>query len=119
MRFLAGLRLVLVAAALIGLLAGRPFVVPVATAHEAMTMAITMTTAKADHDCCGKASQGSTDRANLPGDCVDPGCSPVAPALLPGAPTIVSFVEGSADRPTATAALVGRALAPPLEPPRA
>lgn len=117
MRFFAGLRLVLVAAALIGLLAGRPFVVPVATAHEAMTM--TMTTVKAGHYCCGKASQSSTDRTNLPGDCVDPGCSPVAPALLPGAPTIVSFVEGSADRPTATAALAGRSLPPLLEPPRA
>lgn len=114
MRFLAGLRLVLVAAALIGLLAGRSVVVPVAAAHAEMAM----TTTDGGHDCCGKTSSAPADKASMAGNCLAPGCAMVLPALLPTAPVLTASVERPARVPVAVPSLEGRALAPPLEPPR-
>lgn len=113
MRFLAGLRLVVVALALIGLLAGRSVVLPVA-AHAAMAVA-----ADAGHDCCGKSSNNSAEKAGLAGACLGPGCSMAAPALLPAIPAVVFTAERPADTPAAVAGLEGRSPPPPIEPPRA
>jgi hypothetical protein len=115
MRFLAGLRLVLVAAALIGLLAGRGAVIPVTAAHNAMTMA----TLNTGHDCCGKTSDAATHKAGLAGNCLGLGCSIVAPALLPATPILTFARERSADAPIAAAGLEGLSPQPPIEPPRA
>jgi len=115
MRFLAGLRLVLVAAALIGLLAGRGAVIPVAAAHNALTM----TAADTGHDCCGKTSDTATHKAGLAGNCLGLGCSIVAPALLPATPILSLAGERSAEAPIAAAGLEGRSPQPPIEPPRA
>jgi hypothetical protein len=115
MRFLAGLRLFLIAAALIGLLGGRSVVLPVAAAHAAMVM----TSVDSGHDCCGKTSQTSADKAGLAGACLGPGCSMTAPALLPAAPVLTLSIERPATSPTTILGLEGLALAPPLEPPRA
>lgn len=115
MRFLAGLRLVLIAAALIGLLGGRGIVFPVAAAHAAMTMA----TVDSGHDCCGKTSNVPADKAGLAGNCLGPGCAMAAPALMPTTPVLAVFVERLATSPTVIPCLEGRALTPPLEPPRA
>ncbi len=113
MRFLAGLRLVVVAAALIGLLAGRSVVLPV-YAHAAMAV-----TADVGHDCCGKTSEVPAEKAGLAGACLGPGCSMVAPALLPAVVTVVFTAERLAGTPVAVAGLEGRSPPPPLEPPRA
>lgn len=115
MRFLAGLRLVLVAAALIGLLAGRSVVFPVVAAHAAMTVAAS----DIGHDCCGKTSGAVTHKAGLAGNCLGLGCSIVTPALLPDAPTLTFARERSAVAPIAVAGLKGRSPPPPIEPPRA
>jgi hypothetical protein len=115
MRFLAGLRLVLIAAALIGLLAGRSAVIPVVAAHAAMTM----TAANTGHDCCGKAASAATNKAGLAGDCLGLGCSITAPALPPAAPVLIFASERCADAPIVVACLEGRSPTPPIEPPRA
>lgn len=115
MRFSAGLRLVLVAAALIGLLIGPTVVAPVGAAHSAMTV----TAVDAGHDCCGTASGTATDKAGLAGHCLGPGCFMATLALLPSAPGIVLSLERPAEEPAAVAGLEGRSPAPPLEPPRA
>lgn len=115
MRFLAGLRFVLIAAALIGLLGGQSIVLPAAAAHAEMTMA----TFDSGHDCCGKTSNAPTDKAGLAGNCLGPGCAMTAPALLPATPVLAVFVERAAKSPVVVAGLEGRSLPPPLEPPRA
>ena len=115
MRFLAGLRLVLVAAALIGLLAGRSAVFPVAAAHAEMAMA----TADTSLDCCDKSGNALADQAGLGDTCTGPGCSMIAPALLPVSPILAETAVRSAAVPGVVTGLDGRALPPPLEPPRA
>ncbi|MBS1168665.1 MAG: hypothetical protein H6R00_4690 [Proteobacteria bacterium] len=115
MRFLASLRLVLIAAALIGLLAGRSVVLPEVAAHAAMTM----TAADTGHDCCGKTSGATTHKASLTGNCLGLGCSIVAPALLPAAPILTFAGERSTGAPIAVIGLEGRSPQPPIEPPRA
>ncbi|WP_370678095.1 hypothetical protein [Pleomorphomonas sp. PLEO] len=115
MHFLAGLRLILIAAALIGLLGGRSAVTPVVAAHTAMTMTI----ANTGHDCCGKASGAATHKAGLAGNCLGLSCSIVAPALLPAAPVLAFANERCADAPIVVAGLEGRSPPPPIEPPRA
>lgn len=113
MHFLAGLRLVLVAAALIGLLAGRSVVLP-AAAHAAVSVAVDV-----GHDCCGKTTHVPAGKAGLAGTCLGPGCSMAAPALLPAATTVAIATARSTDTPAASAELHGRSPTPPLEPPRA
>lgn len=113
MRFLAGLRLVLVVAALIGLMAGRSIVFPVA-AHAAMAI-----TADTSHDCCDKTSKAPAEKAGLAGNCLGPSCAMTAPALLPAAPILTFASKRSAEAPMATAGLEGRSPPPPIEPPRA
>jgi hypothetical protein len=115
MRFLAGLRFILIAAALIGLLGGRSAVLPMPATHTAMTM----TAAHTGHDCCGKASGAATHEAGLADNCLGLGCSIVAPALLPAAPVLAFANERCADAPIVVAGLQGRSPPPPIEPPRA
>ena len=109
MRFLAGFRLVLVAAALIGLVIGPTVVAPMAAAHAAP-----MTTVDAGHDCCGKTAP---DKAGV-GECLGPGCF-MASVALPPTPGIVFSPDRPAEEPAAVAGLEGRSPSPPLEPPRA
>ena len=115
MRFLAGLRLILIAAALIGLLGGRGIVFPVAAAHAAAAM----TNADSKHDCCGKTGNTAADKAGLAGNCLGPGCAMAAPALLPTEPVLIVLVERPATLAVAVPGLEGRTLAPPIGPPRA
>lgn len=115
MRFLAGLRLVLVAAALIGLLAGRSVVAPVAATAHAMTT----TTVKTSHDCCGRTSTAPIDKAGLVGNCLGPACSMIAPAVLPAAIVALFAARRPAGVPVVAASLEGRSPPPLLEPPRA
>lgn len=114
MRFLAGLRLVLVAAALIGLLIGPTVVAPGAVAHAAP-----IATVDTGHDCCGKASSAAADKAGLTGECLGPGCFMASVALPPSVPGIVFPTDRPAEEPIAVAGLEGRSPTPPLEPPRA
>jgi len=114
MRFLAGLRLVLVAAALIGLLAGRGVVLPVVAAQAAMAAV-----ADVEHDCCGKTSDADAGKAGLAGGCLGPGCAMAAPALLPAVAAVTFAAARAADTPMAVAGLEGRSPSPLLEPPRA
>lgn len=113
MRFLAGLRLVLVAAALIGLLAGRSVVFPAAAAHAEMAMAA----ADVADDCCDR--DGNADTANLGDTCLGLGCSMIAPALLPVSHLPARMAERSGPPAGIVASLNGRTSPPPLEPPRA
>ena len=110
MRFLAGLRLLLVALALIGLIGGRGAVFPVAMAHAAKT------TADLKHDCCDKTSAAPVEKA---GNCLGAGCPMAAPAL----PAAIPVLETDSGRPASTPLVVleldGRSPAPPLGPPRA
>ncbi len=115
MRFLAGLRLVLVAAALIGLFLGPTVVAPMDAAHAAMTK----TMVNAGHDCCGKTSNTTPDKAGLAGQCLGTGCFLAATALLPSTPGIDFLPARTIGEPIVTADLKGRSPAPPLEPPRA
>jgi len=114
MRFSAGLRLILVAAALIGLLIGPTVVAPMAVAHAAP-----MATVDAGHDCCGAASGTASDKDGLSGGCLGAGCFMASVALLPSAPGMVFSADRSAEAPAAVAGLEGRSPTPPLEPPRA
>ncbi|WP_288199271.1 hypothetical protein [uncultured Pleomorphomonas sp.] len=114
MRFLAGLRLVLVAAALIGLVAGRGVVLPVVAAEAAMA-----TVADGAHDCCGKTSNADAGKAGLAGSCLGAGCAMAAPALLPVAAAVTFAAARAADTQMAVAGLEGRSPPPLLEPPRA
>jgi hypothetical protein len=110
MRFLAGLRLLLVALALIGLIGGRGAVFPVAAAHAAMT------TADLKHDCCGKTSSAPFEKA---GNCLGANCPMAAPALPAAAPVLDTDCGRPADTPLVVRELDGRSPPPPLEPPRA
>ncbi|MBS1181579.1 MAG: hypothetical protein H6Q99_1459 [Proteobacteria bacterium] len=112
MRFLAGLRLLIVAAALIGLLAGPSVVVPVA--HAAMSAV-----ADTSHDCCGKTTHIPSGKAGPADTCLGPGCPMAAPALLPVAPVVIVTAERPADASPIVAGLEGRSLPPLLGPPRA
>lgn len=114
MRFLAGLRLFLVAAALIGLLAGRSIVLPVAAVHAEMAM-----TADSEHDCCNKDRGTSADKSNLGNTCFGLGCPMIAPALLPASPALSRADELFAAVPGILVDLKGRSPRPPFEPPRA
>ena len=113
MRFLAGLRLIIVAAALIGLLIGPTVVAPMAVAHAAP-----VATVDAGHDCCGTSGTAS-DKAGLTVGCLGAGCFMASVALLPSAPGMVFSADSSAEEPVAVAGLEGRSPSPPLEPPRA
>ncbi|WP_156899391.1 hypothetical protein [Pleomorphomonas koreensis] len=110
MRFLAGLRLLLVALALIGLIGGRGAVFSVTTAHAAMAAA------DLKHDCCGKTSSAPIEKA---GTCLGAGCPMAAPALPAAAPVLETDSGRPADTPLVVLELDGRSPAPPLEPPRA
>jgi hypothetical protein len=110
MRFLAGLRLLLVALALIGLIGGRGAVFPVATAHAAMT------TADLKHDCCDKTSSVPAEKA---GSCLGANCPMAAPALPVAAPVLETDSGRPADTSLVVLELDGRSPSPPLEPPRA
>lgn len=110
MRFLAGLRLLLLALALIGLIGGRGAVLPVATAHAAMTAA------DVKHDCCGKTSSAPVEKA---GSCLSAGCPMAAPALPAAAPLLDADFGRPAETQHVVRELDGRSPAPPLEPPRA
>ncbi|PKR90101.1 hypothetical protein CXZ10_01545 [Pleomorphomonas diazotrophica] len=114
MRFLAALRLVLVAAALIGLLAGRSIVLPVAAAHAEMAM-----TADSEHDCCDKDRGVTADKASLGNKCFGLGCPMIAPALLPASPALAQTAELFAAPSGIMGELEGRSPRPLLEPPRA
>ncbi len=114
MRFLAGLRLVLVAAALIGLLAGRSAVFPVVAAHAEMAMAT-----DTSPDCCDRNGSAPADKAGLGDKCLGSGCSMIAPALLPASPVIALADERAATLSGVVADLDGLSSPPPLEPPRA
>lgn len=114
MRFLAGLRLVLVAAALIGLLAGRSIVLPVAAAHVEMAM-----TADSEHACCDKDRGVTADKASLGNKCFGLGCPMIAPALLPTSSGLALTTDLFAAPSSRPVDLEGRSPRPPLEPPRA
>lgn len=114
MRFLAGLRLVIAVAALLGLLAGQSAAIPAAVDHAA-----TMTAMNSPHDCCEKTSGTPTEKANLAGDCADIGCFMAVPALLPIAPAIAFVADRAPETPLVAIDLTGRAPPPLLEPPRA
>lgn len=110
MRFLAGLRLFLLALALIGLIGGRGAVFPVANAHAAMTAT------DLKHDCCDKTSSAPVDKA---GSCLGANCPMAAPALPATAPVLDTDSGRPADTSIIVRELNGRSPPPPLEPPRA
>lgn len=114
MRFLAGLRLVVAVAALLGLLAGQSVAIPAAVDHVAM-----MATTNSAHDCCEKTSGKPIEKASLPGDCAGIGCFVAFPALMPIAPAIAFVSDRAPETPWVAIGLTGRAPTPLLEPPRA
>lgn len=114
MRFLAGLRLVVAVAALLGLLAGQSFAIPATAGHVAMA---TMTNAV--HNCCDRTSGSPTDKAGPAGDCLHIGCFVVAPALPPTALALAFASDRAAEIPLSATNLRGRSPSPLLEPPRA
>ena len=114
MRFLAGLRLVIAVAALLGFLAGQSAAIPAAVGHAAM-----MAATSSAHDCCEATSGKPIEKANLPGDCAGIGCFMAAPALLPIEPVIAFVADRAPETPFLAIDLTGRAPPPLLEPPRA
>lgn len=114
MRFLAGLRLVVAVAALLGLLAGQSAAIPAAAGHVAMA---TMTTAV--HNCCDKTSRAPTDKTGPAEDCMRIGCFMAAPALLPNEPALALVANRAVETPLSAIDLWGLSPSPLLEPPRA
>lgn len=114
MRFLAGFRLVIAVAALLGLLAGQSVAIPAAVDHAAM-----MAATNSAHDCCEKTSGKPIEKTSLPGNCAGIGCFMATFAVLPIAPAIAFISDRAPETPWVAIDLTGRAPPPLLEPPRA
>lgn len=110
MRLATGLRLLLIALAVVGFVAGRGGM----PSHAAMTVA-----AAATHDCCDRAAGAPTERAGPGGDCLGIACPMTAPAVFSLGPVLDAVPAGPVFDSPAAHPLDGRAPPPPLEPPRA